>query len=308
MEKIESLLGTAVQEAVRYFSMCEYMGELLKTVRGNDFKLVSKFLVCIFCTRSSLCNLVQLLLDRDCNVVKEYVSHVIQDHRSKIIKELIILRDSLSKDSCNNQMINNYIVAFEAGAERQEYAQFFRFDQRYQDYLESIILRSDALPKKKNSTIIANDTTESTHILCTSFTYSKQEIQGYGVRVLPSDYPTQLHILPILTIHRSHYLDNTRPNGMRNDMGSVCRVRMHKKKNEFSKRGALGSEAIVTPTPTANRASTDGKKTLRKVIVIIIGASLRLGVATTKSQEESGKWHVIMACKDLLKAERAAES
>ncbi|GJW21916.1 hypothetical protein Tco_0032538 [Tanacetum coccineum] len=33
---------------------------------------------------------------------------------------------------------------------------------------------------------------------------------------------------------------------------------------EFSQRGALGSQAIVTPTPTANRASTDGKKTLKK--------------------------------------------
>ncbi|GKE49066.1 protochlorophyllide reductase, chloroplastic [Tanacetum coccineum] len=77
---------------------------------------------------------------------------------------------------------------------------------------------------------------------------------------------------------------------------------------EFSQRGALGSQAIVTPTPTANRASTDGKKTLRKGVVIITGASSGLGLATTKSQAESEKWHVIMACKDLLKAERAAES
>ncbi|GJV20353.1 protochlorophyllide reductase, chloroplastic, partial [Tanacetum coccineum] len=77
---------------------------------------------------------------------------------------------------------------------------------------------------------------------------------------------------------------------------------------EFSQRGALGSQAIVTPTPTANRASMDGKKTLRKGVVIITGASSGLGLATTKSQAESEKWHVIMACKDLLKAERAAES
>ncbi|GJX14615.1 protochlorophyllide reductase, chloroplastic, partial [Tanacetum coccineum] len=81
---------------------------------------------------------------------------------------------------------------------------------------------------------------------------------------------------------------------------------LHQK--EFSQRGALGSQAIVTPTPTANRASTDGKKTLRKGVVIITGASSGLGLATTKSQAESEKWHVIMACKDLLKAERAAES
>ncbi|GKE03181.1 protochlorophyllide reductase, chloroplastic, partial [Tanacetum coccineum] len=77
---------------------------------------------------------------------------------------------------------------------------------------------------------------------------------------------------------------------------------------EFSQRGALGSQAIVTPTSTANRASTDGKKTLRKGVVIITGASSSLGLATKKSQAKSEKWHVIMACKDLLKAERDAES
>ena len=131
MEKIESSLGKAVHEADRYFSMCECVGELLKTVpEGNDFELVWKFWVCIFHTRSSLCDLVELLLDRDCNVVKEYVSHVIQDHRSKIINELIILRDS-SRNLMTNQMIINYISAFEAGPERQEYADIFRFQQPF---------------------------------------------------------------------------------------------------------------------------------------------------------------------------------
>ncbi|GJY51603.1 protochlorophyllide reductase, chloroplastic [Tanacetum coccineum] len=75
---------------------------------------------------------------------------------------------------------------------------------------------------------------------------------------------------------------------------------------EFSQRDALESQAIVTPTPTANRASTDGKKNLRKGVVIMTGASSGLGLAITKSQAEREKWHVIMACKDLLKAERAA--
>ena len=77
---------------------------------------------------------------------------------------------------------------------------------------------------------------------------------------------------------------------------------------EFSQRGALRTQAVATPTPTANRASTDGKKTLRKGTVIITGASSGLGLATAKSLAESGKWHVIMACRDFLKAERAAKS
>ncbi|KAL8487546.1 hypothetical protein ACS0TY_024014 [Phlomoides rotata] len=61
-------------------------------------------------------------------------------------------------------------------------------------------------------------------------------------------------------------------------------------------------------TPAINQASSDGKKTLRKGSVIITGASSGLGLATAKALGESGKWHVIMACRNFLKAEKAAKS
>lgn len=61
-------------------------------------------------------------------------------------------------------------------------------------------------------------------------------------------------------------------------------------------------------TPAINKATPEGKKTLRKGSVVITGASSGLGLATAKALAESGKWHVIMACRDFLKAERAAKS
>lgn len=42
--------------------------------------------------------------------------------------------------------------------------------------------------------------------------------------------------------------------------------------------------------------------------MIITGASSGLGLATAKALAETGKWHVIMGCRDFLKAERAAKS
>lgn len=66
--------------------------------------------------------------------------------------------------------------------------------------------------------------------------------------------------------------------------------------------------AALTTTPSINRATSEGKKTLRKGCVIVTGASSGLGLATAKSLAETGKWHVIMACRDFLKAERAAKS
>jgi protochlorophyllide reductase len=42
--------------------------------------------------------------------------------------------------------------------------------------------------------------------------------------------------------------------------------------------------------------------------VVITGASSGLGLATAKALSETGKWHVIMACRDFLKAETAAKS
>ena len=47
---------------------------------------------------------------------------------------------------------------------------------------------------------------------------------------------------------------------------------------------------------------------MRKGNVIITGASSGLGLAAAKAISETGKWHVIMACRNFLKAEKAAKS
>ncbi|KAI3509861.1 hypothetical protein L1887_25384 [Cichorium endivia] len=75
------------------------------------------------------------------------------------------------------------------------------------------------------------------------------------------------------------------------------------------RRKVLRTQAVATTTqaPAVNRAAPEGKKTLRKGSVIITGASSGLGLATAKALAETGKWHVIMACRDFLKAERAAK-
>jgi len=78
---------------------------------------------------------------------------------------------------------------------------------------------------------------------------------------------------------------------------------------EFNQRvGAVRAQTAATSAPAVNRAAPEGKKTLRKGSVVITGASSGLGLATAKALAETGKWHVIMACRDFLKAERAAKS
>ncbi|KAJ0236196.1 Protochlorophyllide reductase C [Hirschfeldia incana] len=64
----------------------------------------------------------------------------------------------------------------------------------------------------------------------------------------------------------------------------------------------------VTATPPANEASPEQKKTQRKGTAVITGASSGLGLATAKALADTGKWHVIMACRNFLKAEKAAKS
>lgn len=71
---------------------------------------------------------------------------------------------------------------------------------------------------------------------------------------------------------------------------------------------AVRAEAVIATTPAINRATAEGKKTLRKGTVVVTGASSGLGLATAKALAETGKWHIIMACRDFLKAERAAKS
>ncbi|XP_057458429.1 protochlorophyllide reductase, chloroplastic-like [Lotus japonicus] len=80
-------------------------------------------------------------------------------------------------------------------------------------------------------------------------------------------------------------------------------------KREFQRRvGAVRAETAATAAPGVMRASPERKKTLRKGNVVITGASSGLGLAAAKALAETGKWHVTMACRDFLKAERAAKS
>ncbi|KAL3509408.1 hypothetical protein ACH5RR_028809 [Cinchona calisaya] len=77
----------------------------------------------------------------------------------------------------------------------------------------------------------------------------------------------------------------------------------------FKRRLALGPvRAQTVSAPEINQASSEEKKTLRKGNVIITGASSGLGLAAAKAIAETGKWHVIMACRNFLKAEKAAKS
>ncbi|OVA00547.1 Short-chain dehydrogenase/reductase SDR [Macleaya cordata] len=71
--------------------------------------------------------------------------------------------------------------------------------------------------------------------------------------------------------------------------------------------GIIRAQTAVT-SPGVNQSTQEGKKTLRKGSVIITGASSGLGLATAKALADTGKWHVIMACRDFLKAQRAAKS
>ncbi|XP_044968468.1 protochlorophyllide reductase A, chloroplastic [Hordeum vulgare subsp. vulgare] len=64
----------------------------------------------------------------------------------------------------------------------------------------------------------------------------------------------------------------------------------------------------VTTSPGSTASSPSGKKTLRQGVVVITGASSGLGLAAAKALAETGKWHVVMACRDFLKASKAAKA
>ncbi|CAN1231351.1 Protochlorophyllide reductase A, chloroplastic [Linum perenne] len=87
---------------------------------------------------------------------------------------------------------------------------------------------------------------------------------------------------------------------------STCFVNISK---QFKRRGgALVRAQTAATTPAVTDSSPGSKKTSRKGNVIITGASSGLGLATAKALGESGEWHVIMACRNFLKAEKAAKS
>ncbi|CAO1943569.1 unnamed protein product [Urochloa humidicola] len=70
---------------------------------------------------------------------------------------------------------------------------------------------------------------------------------------------------------------------------------------------AVATAAAPVATPGASTSTKDGKKTLRQGVVVITGASSGLGLAAAKALAETGKWHVVMACRDFLKAAKAAK-
>ena len=70
----------------------------------------------------------------------------------------------------------------------------------------------------------------------------------------------------------------------------------------------IRAQTSAVATPGVTKSTSEQKKTLRKGSVIVTGASSGLGLAAAKALAETGKWHVIMACRDFLKAERAAKS
>ncbi|KAH0707113.1 hypothetical protein KY289_012189 [Solanum tuberosum] len=90
---------------------------------------------------------------------------------------------------------------------------------------------------------------------------------------------------------------------VKSDFGSSFKIKSGRK----SSLGAIRAETMIA-SPGVTNAPVTGKKTLRKGCVVITGASSGLGLATAKALAETGKWHVIMACRDFLKAERAAKS
>lgn len=70
----------------------------------------------------------------------------------------------------------------------------------------------------------------------------------------------------------------------------------------------IKAQSTAVAAPGLNKSALEGKKVLRKGVVVVTGASSGLGLAAAKALAETGKWHVIMACRDFLKTEKAAKS
>lgn len=69
---------------------------------------------------------------------------------------------------------------------------------------------------------------------------------------------------------------------------------------------SIRANAVAAPVETLK--PSDGKKTATKSYCVITGASSGLGLATAKALVDTGEWHVLMACRDFLKAEKAAKA
>ncbi|RRT76950.1 hypothetical protein BHE74_00006564, partial [Ensete ventricosum] len=72
--------------------------------------------------------------------------------------------------------------------------------------------------------------------------------------------------------------------------------------------GVVKAQTTAVAAPGLSQSAVHGKKVLRKGVVVITGASSGLGLAAAKALAETEKWHVVMACRDFLKAEKAAQS
>eukprot|EP00249_Psilotum_nudum_P005065 c18545_g1_i1 orf=566-1783(+) len=64
----------------------------------------------------------------------------------------------------------------------------------------------------------------------------------------------------------------------------------------------------VVAAPVDARQDAERKNIASKSTVVITGASSGLGLATAKVLADTDNYHVVMACRDFLKAERAAKS
>jgi protochlorophyllide reductase len=89
---------------------------------------------------------------------------------------------------------------------------------------------------------------------------------------------------------------------------SLGRTVLRKQKAQQSLSVRTQVAATPTAAPVATPGATDRKKTLRQGVAVITGASSGLGLAAAKALAETGKWHVVMACRDFLKAAKAARS
>lgn len=80
----------------------------------------------------------------------------------------------------------------------------------------------------------------------------------------------------------------------------------HSLRTKELRNGTIRAQTATT-SPSFSQETAEQKKTLRKGNVIITGASSGLGLATAKALAMQGDWHVTMACRDFLKAEKAAK-
>jgi hypothetical protein len=87
-----------------------------------------------------------------------------------------------------------------------------------------------------------------------------------------------------------------------------------------SKTSSRVAHVVAAATATANAPSASKAEALapnvitrlpptqQKQTVIITGASSGLGLNTAKALASTGEWHVVMACRDFLKAEQVRQS